>query len=76
MTSIVIHPSIDNSIRQHVYDWCETQFGEMHDSTNLENRIWIITSNYKRTPIGTFDVIFNTHLFATLFRMRWGGVVV
>lgn len=74
--TIVIHPSLSNDFRQDVINWCTAQFGDMHNSQNLENRAWIMTSNYTRNTGGSFDMIFNDNIFATLFRMRWGGFIV
>jgi hypothetical protein len=73
---VAVHPYIGNDKRQEVINWCNTQFGEYHETAEGEQWRWYPTSNYTRSKEGTFDVIFRKIEDAEWFLLRWGGDVV
>ena len=65
-----VHPGIGNDRRDEVVKWCEKIWGD------LPNRTFILTSNYDRDPIGTFDIYFKDIKNVGLFLLTWGGSIV
>ena len=67
MRTYVVHPYIDNQTRNEVNQWCQHHLDDSH---------FVITSNYKSSDRGTFDIHFYDRSSAMMFMLRWGGEIV
>ena len=67
MRTYVVHPYIDNQTRNEVKEWCQQ---------SLDESQFLMTSNYKRSDRGTFDMHFYDRSSGMMFMLRWGGEIV
>ena len=77
MQTYIVQPTLKNSVRQNVVDWCYSQFGDRYKvQGNKEYLNWAITSDYNRGINADFSFLCINEKDAVWFAMKFGGNIV